>query len=414
LQIFLYLKGTKLINTVLRKLIAIKRPPGEGRGQLPGRGGFRYRGQEIQRIETFSDAVFAFAVTLLIVSLEVPRTFEDLLISMRGFVAFGICFCLLLLIWHEQHVFFRRYGLDDLPTIFLNAALLFIVLFYVYPLKFLFTLLFSDSIYGAGHSPFSIKETQIVDLMTIYGVGYIIIYVLFLLLYIHALRCKDQLQLNPLEIFDTRTKIYCQAILIGIGAFCTVLAHLLPTSIAGLSGMGYMLIPPTFWIYFSRRGRMRRKVITLVRTDSDDVAFVGLVRLLDADLAQRDGTDHSFYSQFNTIATLKHVVVAYADGVPIGCGAIKEYSPDSVEVKRMYTQPDSRGKGIASQVLAELERWAAQLDYGKCVLETGKRQPEAIALYQKRGYRVVPNYGQYVGVENSVCFEKELCVVPGD
>jgi len=390
---------------MLRKFITIKRPAGVG--------SFRYRGQEIQRIETFSDAVFAFAVTLLIVSLEVPRTFEELLISMRGFFAFGICFCLLLLIWHEQHVFFRRYGLDDVPTIFLNSALLFVVLFYVYPLKFLFTLLFSDNIYGSGHSPYSIKEGQIVDLMTIYGVGYIIIYVLFLLLYVHAFRKKDLLQLNRMEIFDTRTKIYSQAILIDIGIICTLLAHLLPTRIAGLSGMCYMLIAPVYWIYFSRRGKMRRNIVTLVRTDSTDAAFVGLVRLLDADLADRDGADHTFYAQFNTIAILKHVVVAYADAVPVGCGAIKEYSPDSVEVKRvevkrMFTLPDSRGKGVASQVLAELERWAAELGYQKCVLETGKRQPEAIALYEKRGYRIIPNYGQYVGVDNSVCFEKMI------
>jgi uncharacterized membrane protein len=238
---------------MLRKFITIKRPAGEG--------SFRYRGQEIQRIETFSDAVFAFAVTLLIVSLEVPRTFEELLISMRGFVAFGICFCLLLLIWHEQHVFFRRYGLDDQQTIFLNSVLLFIVLFYVYPLKFLFTLIFSDSIYGSGHSPFSIKEGQVADLMTIYGVGYITIYMLFLLMYNHALRKKEVLELTPLEIFDTRTKLYSQAILIGIGALSIVLAHLVPAGMAGLSGMCYLLIGPIFWIYFSRRGRMRRRII---------------------------------------------------------------------------------------------------------------------------------------------------------
>jgi uncharacterized membrane protein len=245
---------------VVRKLITIKRRTGEGH-QPPGAGGFRYRGHEIRRIETFSDAVFAFAVTLLIVSLEVPRTFEELLISMRGFVAFGICFGLLLLIWHEQHVFFRRYGLDDVLTITLNAALLFIVLFYVYPLKFLFTLIFSDNIYGTGHSPFSIKEGQIAGLMTIYGIGYMIIYLLFLLMYIHALRCKDRLQLTPPEIFDTRTKLYAQAILVGIGALCTLLADVLPTRVAGLSGMGYMLIAPVFWIYFSRRGRMRGKIL---------------------------------------------------------------------------------------------------------------------------------------------------------
>src|ERR1700733_15831322 len=118
--------------------------------------GFQFRGHEIKRIETFSDAVFAFAVTLLIVSLEVPKTFQELLISMRGFVAFGICFTLLMLVWYEQHIFFRRYGLDDLITIILNGALLFIVLFYVYPLKFLWTLVFSSQIYGPGKAPVSI------------------------------------------------------------------------------------------------------------------------------------------------------------------------------------------------------------------------------------------------------------------
>jgi putative acetyltransferase len=149
-------------------------------------------------------------------------------------------------------------------------------------------------------------------------------------------------------------------------------------------------------------------MVKLVRIDSDDGDFIGLVKALDADLAKRDGDDHSFYSQFNKIDKIKHVVVAYENGVPTGCGAIKEFSPDSMEVKRMYTLPGSRGQGIASQILAELERWAAELSYEKCLLETGKRQPEAIALYKKRGYRLIPNYGQYAGVENSVCFEKVL------
>lgn len=149
-------------------------------------------------------------------------------------------------------------------------------------------------------------------------------------------------------------------------------------------------------------------MLRLVRTDSDDGAFIGLVQLLDADLAKRDGNEHSFYSQFNKIDKIKYVVVAYENDVPASCGAIKEYSPETMEVKRMYTIPGSRGKGIASEVLAELERWAAELFYRKCVLETGKRQPEAIGLYEKSGYKAIPNYGQYAGVENSVCFEKEL------
>lgn len=148
--------------------------------------------------------------------------------------------------------------------------------------------------------------------------------------------------------------------------------------------------------------------IRLKKTDSTDPDFAELVRHLDADLAERDGEDHSFYAQFNKIDNIKHAIVAYENDRPVGCGAIKEYSPDTMEVKRMYTSPENRGKGIASSVLSELERWASELSYEKCILETGKRQPEAIALYKKRGYQVIPNYGQYADVEDSVCFEKNL------
>jgi putative acetyltransferase len=149
-------------------------------------------------------------------------------------------------------------------------------------------------------------------------------------------------------------------------------------------------------------------MIDLIRTDSDNPDFIALVKLLDADLAQRDGEDHSFYAQFNKIDRIRHVVLAYENGRPLGCGAIKEFAPGAMEVKRMYTLPESRSKGIATKILSALESWAAELSYTRCVLETGKRQPEAIALYKKSGYRVIANYGQYAGVENSVCFEKEI------
>jgi GNAT superfamily N-acetyltransferase len=149
-------------------------------------------------------------------------------------------------------------------------------------------------------------------------------------------------------------------------------------------------------------------MIKIIRTDSDNTDFVKLVKFLDADLAERDGNDHSFYSQFNKIDKIKYVVVAYENDQPIGCGAIKEFAPGIMEVKRMYTLPEWRGKGIAAKVLADLEIWAAEMLYDKCVLETGKRQPEAIALYKKSGYKIIPNYGQYAGIENSVCFEKEM------
>ena len=149
-------------------------------------------------------------------------------------------------------------------------------------------------------------------------------------------------------------------------------------------------------------------MIKIIRTNSENQDFVELVQYLDADLAKRDGTDHSFYAQFNKIQKIKHVIVAYENDKPISCGAIKEYAPNAMEIKRMYTSPGSRGKGIATNVLHELEKWAKELSYSKCVLETGKRQPEAISLYQNNGYQQIPNYGQYMGIENSVCFEKEL------
>ena len=146
----------------------------------------------------------------------------------------------------------------------------------------------------------------------------------------------------------------------------------------------------------------------LIRTDSADRDFIALVRSLDADLASRDGADHPFYAQFNRIDHIRHAVVAYEDDQAVGCGAIKEYAPGVMELKRMYTRPQQRGRGIAGRVLAELEAWASEMSCERCILETGRKQPEAIALYKKRGYRLIPNYGQYAGIENSVCFEKLL------
>jgi putative acetyltransferase len=147
-------------------------------------------------------------------------------------------------------------------------------------------------------------------------------------------------------------------------------------------------------------------MVRMHRTNSENPDFIALVRLLDADLAIRDGNEHSFYAQFNKIDTIKHAVVAYERDIPVACGAIKEYEPGAMEVKRMYTLPEHRGKRIAAAVLAELEQWAAEMNYTRTVLETGKKQPEAIALYQRCGYAIIPNYGQYAGIDNSVCFEK--------
>ena|SRR5687767_7097205 len=147
---------------------------------------------------------------------------------------------------------------------------------------------------------------------------------------------------------------------------------------------------------------------TLTRTDSDNKDFIALVKLLDAELAELDGEEHAFYAQLNKTHNLKHVIVAYENDKPIACGALREHSATIMEVKRMYTLPGSRGKGIATKILADLEKWASELSYQKCILETGKRQPDAISLYKKNGYKIIPSYGKYVNMENSVCFEKRL------
>ena len=146
----------------------------------------------------------------------------------------------------------------------------------------------------------------------------------------------------------------------------------------------------------------------LYRTSASDPAFVKLVALLDKELALRDGDEHAFYNQFNHIDSLKHVVILKEKDRAIGCGAIKVLSKESMEIKRMYVSKNVRGRGLAGLILEELEKWSLELGYSYSRLETGKRQPEAIALYERKGYKIIPNYGQYVNVRNSLCFEKNL------
>jgi putative acetyltransferase len=148
--------------------------------------------------------------------------------------------------------------------------------------------------------------------------------------------------------------------------------------------------------------------IHIIKTDSEHKDFRELVAALDEDLAIRDGADHAFYAQFNKINKIRHAIVAYEDDIPIGCGAFKEYEPDTVEIKRMYVKPEKRGRGIAISILNELQHWAKEIGYAQCVLETGKNQPEAIELYKKSGFTIIPNYGQYANIENSICFKKIL------
>ncbi|WP_373497324.1 GNAT family N-acetyltransferase [Aquiflexum sp.] len=146
----------------------------------------------------------------------------------------------------------------------------------------------------------------------------------------------------------------------------------------------------------------------LIRTDSQNPDFKRLVSLLDAELAITDGEEHAFYDQYNKIDSIRFVVLAFQGDEAVGCGAIKEFDPQTMEVKRMYVVQTGRGKSIATGILEDLEDWAKEMSYSRCILETGVRQPDAIALYKKNGYSLIQNYGQYIGVENSRCFEKLL------
>ena len=148
--------------------------------------------------------------------------------------------------------------------------------------------------------------------------------------------------------------------------------------------------------------------IQLKRTDATDADFKELVRSLDIYLAEKDGDEHDFYDQYNQLDTIRYAIVAYEEDQPVSCGAIKEFSADTIEVKRMFTLESHRAKGLAGMVLTELENWAKELGYARTVLETGVRQTEAVEFYKKKRYQPIDNYGQYAGVENSLCFEKVL------
>ena len=148
--------------------------------------------------------------------------------------------------------------------------------------------------------------------------------------------------------------------------------------------------------------------MNLIRTDSSNPDFLALVKLLDAELTILDGDQHDYYHLFNQVQGIKNVVVVYQNNEPCGCGAFKPFADNEVEIKRMFVSPEHRNKGIAAAVLKELEDWAIALKFDGCVLETSCKLPGAIQLYKKWGYEMIPNYGQYKGVEFSVCMRKKL------
>lgn len=145
-----------------------------------------------------------------------------------------------------------------------------------------------------------------------------------------------------------------------------------------------------------------------IRGNSGNKDFLELVKLLDMELAQKNGENNAFFALYNQVEAISNVVVLYDKELPVACGAFKEYEPGTVEVKRMYVKYDQRKRGYATVVLKELEQWATELGVEKCILETGREMSEAIALYRKNQYLSIPNYGQYKGVELSVCFAKIL------
>ena len=149
-------------------------------------------------------------------------------------------------------------------------------------------------------------------------------------------------------------------------------------------------------------------MIQIVRTTPNNPDFIQLIDLLDKDIQNRDGEEYVFFAQFNKSDTIKNAIVIYHENVAVGCGAFKFYAEDIAEIKRMYVDPKMRGKGIASKILTELESWAREENYKICILETGQKYPEAIALYKKNGFDIIENYGQYKNIVDSICFQKTL------
>jgi hypothetical protein len=227
--------------------------------------GFRWRGVEVSRIEALSDAVFGFAITLLVVSLEVPRTFDQLAYAIRGFPVFAACFALLFLIWFNQYRWFRRYGLEDQISIWLNAIMLFVIVFFVYPLRFVFGLVVgelmgqgTDALLPDGRRvPAISSEHQAAEMMLVFGAGYVAIFLLFALMHAHAWRQREALELNELERFDTRDNIRETLMSVGVGVLSMVMAA---RSGARFAGFVYLGVGPLMTAHGFLSGRARARV----------------------------------------------------------------------------------------------------------------------------------------------------------
>jgi uncharacterized membrane protein len=209
---------------------------------------FRWRGGDVSRVEAISDAVFGFALTLIVVSLEAPKTFEELKSEMLSIPIFACSFVLLLLIWFKQYRFFRRFGLEDVTSTLLNFALLFVVLVYVYPLKFLFTGLF------VGNGAQKLTPAEYPQMLALYSAGYIALNVIFVFLYRHALTFVRELELSPAEIYEVKTEIGIAVVSSLVGALVPLIAFMAPSPEKLWTGLFYLMAIPAnrSWIAWRR------------------------------------------------------------------------------------------------------------------------------------------------------------------
>lgn len=230
-----------------------------------GDSSFAWRGCEVSRLEGFSDAVFGFALTLLVVSMEVPRTFDQLVHTMKGFLGFAFCFVMLLGVWEKHYRFFRRFGLQDGWTMILNGLVLFVVVFYVYPLKFLSTVMFASLV--DEPSAVMIRAEDVPRLLAIYGCGFATIFALYAALYLYAYRRRSELSLSALELALTRNEIVRNGLMAGLGLCSVGLAEFLPSRLAGLAGFLYFCIGGIEAWHGAAAGRLRRRHAATPRGD---------------------------------------------------------------------------------------------------------------------------------------------------